>query len=179
MRLSKRRGDIVELRDVLDAVGPDMARFAFLLQSIDSRQRIDIDLLTQESAENPVLYVQYAHARIAVLGREAAARGIGRLPIESVDLSVLRHDRESAVIRSLVDLPEVVEDACRSRAPNKVTTWLRDLAARFHGFYHDCPVLRSDLDPAVAQGRLWLVKGTRIGLGTGIDLLGVSAPNAM
>ena len=179
VRLSKRSGDIVELRDVLDAVGPDVARFAFLLQSIDSRQRIDIDLLTRESAENPVFYVQYAHARIAALSREAAARGIRRLPVDSVDLSLLRHDREAAVIRSLEDLPDVIEDACRSRAPHKLTTWVRDLAACFHGFYHDCPVLRSDLEPTVMQARLWLVEGTRIGLGIGLDLLGVSAPHAM
>ena len=179
IQLSKRTGTMVEVRELIDAVGPDVARFAFLLQSIDTRQTIDIDLLSAQASENPVFYVQYAHARIASVARRAEADGVVPVPPEGTDLSPLVGARELAVLRALEVLPSVVELALRERAPHKVTTWVRDLAAAFHGFYHDCPILHSDVPEEVRDARLCLTEGTRIGLSIGLDLLGVDAPEAM
>ena len=179
IELSKRTGTMVEVRELIDAVGPDVARFAFLLQSIDTRQTIDIDLLAAQATENPVFYVQYAHARIASVQRKASAEGVESAPADNIDLALLVSEREIALMRALEVLPSVVELALRERAPHKVSTWVRDLAAAFHGFYHDCPILRSDVSPQQRDARLCLTEGTRIGLAIGLDLLGVNAPEQM
>jgi arginyl-tRNA synthetase len=179
VRLSRRAGDIVTLSEVIDEVGPDAARLTFLLQSIDTKQLFDIDLVRSQAMENPVYYVQYAHARIASIERVAAERGVERQPLGEVDLSLLTHERELDVLRSLAELPDVVRLACVERAPHKVTTWVRELAGRFHGFYHDCYVMGTDVSPALTQARLWLVEAARVGLAIGLDLLGVSAPDSM
>jgi arginyl-tRNA synthetase len=96
-----------------------------------------------------------------------------------VDLGLLTHDREVALLRSLTELPDVVLIACEDRAPHKVTTWVRQLARDFHGFYHDCYVMGQDVSDDLTQARLWLVEGARIGLAVGLELLGVSAPESM
>ncbi|MEM7274846.1 MAG: arginine--tRNA ligase [Actinomycetota bacterium] len=179
VKMSKRAGTLVEIRDLIDAVGPDVARFAYLLQSVDSPQTLDLDLLASQASENPVYYVQYANARIHSIGREAAERGVTRQPLAEVDLAVLTEERELELLRQLSTLPEILELACEERAPHKITNWVRDLAAAFHGFYRDCPILRSDTPTDVQQARLWLAEGSRIGLAIGLDLLGVSAPEQM
>jgi arginyl-tRNA synthetase len=178
VRLGKRSGALVELRALIDEVGADVARLTYLLLSIDSPQTVDLDLITAQSNENPVFYVQYANARIHSIGRKAAEVGVERRPVDTVDLSLLVHERELELLRTLDELPEVVELACVDRAPHKITTWVRELADRFHGFYHDCYVL-GDVPPELTQARLWLVEGARTGLAIGLDLLGVSAPEAM
>jgi arginyl-tRNA synthetase len=179
VRLSKRTGTMVEVRDLIDEVGPDVARFAYLLQSIDTTQTIDIDVLRARAAENPVYYVQYAHARIHSVGREAANRGVQRRPLADADLAGLTHPRELELLRVLSALPELVPLAAAERAPHRVATWSRELAAAFHGFYHDCPILRTDVPPDLQQARLWLVEASRVGLAIGLDLLGVSAPEQL
>ncbi len=178
VKLSKRSGDIVLLDDLVEAVGADVARLTFLLQSLDTRQTIDLDLITAQSNENPVFYVQYANARIHSIGRRAAEAGIERAAFADADLALLVHERELDVLRKLSELPEVVALACNDRAPHKITTWVRELADRFHGFYHDCYVI-GDVAPELTQARLWLVEAARTGLAIGLDLLGVSAPEAM
>ncbi|HET7718375.1 MAG TPA: DALR anticodon-binding domain-containing protein, partial [Acidimicrobiales bacterium] len=142
-------------------------------------QTFDLDAVVSKSMDNPVFYVQYAHARIASISRVAAEKGVQRYPLEIVDLSGLEHPRELDLLRSLGELPEVVADACRTRAPHKVATWVRELAGRFHGFYHDCYVMGEGITHEQTQARLWLVESTRIGLAIGLDLLGVSAPDSM
>jgi arginyl-tRNA synthetase len=179
VRLSKRAGDLVLLADLLDAVGPDVARLTFLLQSLDTRQTIDLAVITAQSMENPVYYVQMAHARIAGIARRAAEVNVERRPVEQVDLSLLTHDRELDVLRSLSELPETVALATNDRAPHKITTWVRELAGAFHGFYHDCYVIGEGVSDELTQARLWLVESARIGLAIGLDLLGVSAPESM
>ena len=179
VKLSKRSGTVVTLSEVIDEVGPDAARLTFLLQSIDTKQVFDIDLVRSQAMENPVYYVQYAHARISSIERVAVERSVERLPLADVDLSLLTHDRELDVLRSLAELPEVVRLACVERAPHKVTTWVRELAGRFHGFYHDCYVMGTDVPPELTQARLWLVEASRVGLAIGLGLLGVSAPESM
>jgi arginyl-tRNA synthetase len=178
VRLSKRAGDIVELRDLIDEVGPDVARLTYLLQSIESQQTIDLGLITSQSNENPVFYVQYAHARIHSIMAKAAEAGIERSPLAEVDLGLLAHEREIELLRVLSELPETLARAARERTPHTITNWVRELADRFHGFYHDCYVI-GDVPPALTQARLWLVESARIGFAIGLDLLGVSAPERM
>ena len=124
-------------------------------------------------------YVQYAHARIASIGRRAAERGIVRKPIGEVDLGLLVDERELDVLRNVYELPNVLAAACADRAPHRVMAWIRELAASYHRFQHDCPVFKGDVDPALTQARLWLVEAARIALVIGLDLLGVSAPQEM
>lgn len=178
-KISKRAGNVVLLDDLVDLVGADAARMTFLLQSLGSRQTIDLAVAAAQSMENPVFYVQYAHARICSLTATAAERGRARPPLEAAALELLTHPRELEVLRSLHALGDVVAEAGAERAPHKVTTWARQLAADFHGFYHDCPVLRSDVDPQLAAARLWLTEAARIGLVIALGLLGVSAPQRM
>jgi arginyl-tRNA synthetase len=177
VRLSRRAGNIITLADILDEVDPDVARLTFLLQSIDTPQTFDLDVVTSQSMENPVYYVQYAHARIASIGRKASERGVTRHPLDDVDLSVLVHEREAELLRSLALYPEEVREAAEMRAPHRVTTWVRDFAKHFHGFYRDCRVISDD--DALTQARLWLSEACRIGLADALGLLGVSAPDEM
>ena len=179
VRLAKRAGDMVLVSDLLDEVGPDVTRLVYLLQSIDTTQTIDIEVVSAQSAENPVYYLQYAHARIHSLGRVAASRDVERAPLSDVDLSLLVHPRELDVLRALASLPDTVLAAMRARAPHQVTGWARELAAAFHRFWHDCPILRDDVDEDLRQARLWLVEGARVGLTVALGILGVSAPERL
>ena len=130
MRISKRTGNIVTLADILDEVDPDVARLTFLLQGIDTAQTFDLDVVTSQSMENPVYYVQYAHARVSSIARRATAAGITRPALADVDLSVLVHERELDLLRSLAEYPETLRSAAELRAPHRVTTWVREFAAR-------------------------------------------------
>ena len=179
VRLSKRTGEMVELAEVVDEVGADAARFTYLLLSVDSQQTFDLDLASSQVNENPVFYVQYAHARIHSIVGRAARSGIERAPIDGVNLSLLGHQRELALLRAVHELPDTVLRACRERAPHQITTWVREIASAFHGFYHDCRVIGDGIDEDLSQARLWLVEGVRVGLVVALDLLGVGAPEEM
>ena len=179
VRLSKRAGTVIELRDVIDEVGADAARLTYLLQSIDSRQTIDLAEVASQGMDNPVFYIQMAHARIHGIARKAAEVGIVRGPLADSSLALLVHERELEVLRSLSELPDVVAIAARDRAPHRITTWVRELAGTFHGFYHDCYVVADDVAPELADARLQLVEAARVGLSIGLDLLGVSAPEQL
>lgn len=178
-RIGKRLGNAVDLDDLVEDIGPDVMRVLSLVASIDQSPTIDLEKVRADSKESPVYYVQYAHARIHSIGKKATELGVTRAPLGEVDLSPLTHERELEVLRTLSTLPEVVELACVERAPHKVTAWVRELADRFHSFYHDCRVLGDDVPPATTQARLWLVEATRVGLAIGLDLLGVAAPESM
>jgi arginyl-tRNA synthetase len=177
VRLSKRAGNLVALADILDEVDADATRLTFLLQGLDTAQTFDVDLVTATTMENPVYYVQYAHARIASIGRRAQERGLARAPLDAVDLGRLEHERELDLVRSLAAYPEMLAAATAARSPHRVTTWVRELAGRFHGFYHDCRVMTDDA--ALTQARLWLAEACRIGLADALGILGVSAPESM
>jgi len=177
VRLSKRTGTIITLSDILDEVDPDVARLTFLLQGIDTAQTLDLDVVTKQSMDNPVYYVQYAHARTASIARVATERGVVRRPIDTVDLAVLVHDRELDLLRSLSEYPDVLVSAAVLRAPHRVTTWVREFAGRFHGFYRDCRVITDDAE--LTQARLWLAESCRIGLADALGILGVGAPERM
>jgi arginyl-tRNA synthetase len=178
-RMSKRAGNAVDLDDLVDDIGPDAMRLLSLVNSIDQATVVDLDKVRAESRESPVYYVQMAYARIAGIGREATKREVVRRPLDDVDLSLLVEPRELDVLRSLAELPEVLEAACAERAPHKLTTWVRELADRFHGFYHDCWVLHPDVPDDLSQARLWLVEAARVGFAVGLGLLGVAAPETM
>ena len=177
VRISRRAGNIVTLADILDEVDADVARMTFLLQSLDTKQTFDLDVVTAQSMENPVYYVQMAHARIASIGRRAVEAGVERRSIDAVDLSVLVHERETELLRALAEFPEIVQLASAERAPHKVTHWVIDFAGRFHGFYRDCRVLGSTDD--LLQARLWLTEACRVGFANALGLLGVHAPEEM
>jgi arginyl-tRNA synthetase len=177
VRISKRTGNVITLADILDDVDPDVARLTFLLQGIDTTQTFDLDVVTSQSMENPVYYVQYAHARIASIGRKAAERGITRLPVLDTSLAPLVHERELDLLRALEAYPGVLAEAAALRAPHRVTTWVRDFAKTFHGFYRDCRVISDDA--ALTQARLWLAEASRIGLANALAILGVHAPDEM
>jgi arginyl-tRNA synthetase len=177
VRLSKRAGDIITLADILDEVDPDVARLTFLLQGIDTQQTLDLDVVTSQSMENPVYYVQYAHARIASIGRRAASRGITKLPILDTDLAPLTNERELELLRALAAYPDVLAEAAELRAPHRVATWVRDFAKAFHGFYRDCRVISDDV--ALTQARLWLAEACRLALAGALAILGVHAPDEM
>jgi arginyl-tRNA synthetase len=179
VKMGKRAGNAVSLDSLVADIGPDATRILSLMSSLDQATTFDLASVREQSVENPVFYVQMASARIGGVGRKAVERGVVRAALAEVDLSLLVHPRELELIRCLEELPEVVADAATDRAPTKVTTWVRRLAGSFHGFYHDCPILADDVDPDLAQARLWLVEATRIGLAIGLGLLGVAAPEAM
>ncbi len=179
VKMGKRAGNAISLDSVVADIGPDATRILSLMSSLDQASTFDLASVREQSADNPVYYVQMANARINGVTRKAAERQVTRAPLADVDLSLLTHERELDLLRCLEELPEVVEAAAIDRAPMKVTTWVRKLAGLFHGFYHDCPILADDVDADVMQARLWLVEGARIGLVIGLGLLGVTAPEQM
>jgi arginyl-tRNA synthetase len=178
-RLSKREGNLIEVDWVVDLIGADAFRLLALVASSDQARVLDLDLVREASEENPVFYVQYAHARIASIQRVAASRGIFMRPLEQIDLSLLVDARELDLLRCLEVLPEVVAESAAQRAPWKVYAWVRRLAASLHSFYHDCRVMGDEVPAELTQARLALVEATRIGLRIGLDLLGVEAPDSM
>jgi arginyl-tRNA synthetase len=178
-RIGKRLGNAVDLDDLVDDIGPDVMRLLSMVASLDQAPTIDLDKVRADSRESPVFYVQYANARIHSIGKKADELRVVRADLAGVDLAPLTHDREIELLRTLSTLPEVVELACIERAPHKVTTWVRELADRFHGFYHDCRVLGDEVPADTTQARLWLVEASRVGFAVGLDLLGVAAPESM
>jgi arginyl-tRNA synthetase len=179
VRFSKRAGDIVELAEVLDEVGADSARLTYLLQSIDSTQTFDYDVVKSRAMDNPVFYVQMAYARIRSIFRVAEERAVAIAPLDQVDLSLLTHERELEILRTLSELPDTVVTASADRAPHRIATWIRELAGAVHGFYHDCYVMGDGVSPELTQARLQLASAASVGLLVGLDLLGVSAPEQM
>jgi len=177
-RMSKRRGDIVTIDDLVDAVGVDAARFFLVGRSHDSTLDLDIGLAVEESSKNPVYYVHYAHARICSILRNVRERAPETVPQPGARLpGVPIEAAEKALIKALSRFPLVVLDATRRRAPHRMHTYLGELAAEFHGFYRVCRVLADD--PAVSTFRTGLCLATRQTLATGLELLGVEAPDAM
>jgi arginyl-tRNA synthetase len=177
VKMSKRTGDAITFDELLDEVGVDAARYHFLRVSMDQTLNFDLELVVQQSQENPVYYVQYAHARICSILKHAREEGITTAPIETVALEELQHESELDLLRKLGEIPEAVEVAARRREPHRMTRFAEDLASLFHAFYRDCRVVSED--QALTQARLHLVSATKIGLRNTLGLLGVSAPESM
>ncbi len=174
VKLSKRAGEIITLREVVEEVGADAARFNFLARSADSHMDFDLELAKRQSAENPVYYVQYAHARIAGILVQASER-IG--DYSSGDVSLLTHEAEQALIREMLRLPELVEAMALSLEPHQLPYYAMELANAFHDFYEKCRVLSDD--EAQSKARLKLVSAAKLVLARALNLMGMSAPERM
>ena len=175
--MSKRQGEGMQFHELVAEVGPDAARYTFLRTGMDQTFNFDIDLVRSQTQENPVYYVQYAHARICSIMRHAEESGVSRLPIDDVSLDELQHDAEAALLRKIAELPEAVAVAASLRAPHRMARFAEDLASLFHAFYRDCRVVSEDA--ALTQARLALCAATQITLKNGLTLLGVGAPESM
>ena len=176
--MGKRSGDFVTLRDLRAEVGNDAARFFYVLRKSDQHLDFDLDLAKSESNDNPVYYIQYAHARICSVIREAVANhalDVGLLP--GVALDTLTDERELLLAQRLAEFPDVITQAVADRAPHAVAFYLRDVASDFHAFYNSSRMLVDDL--ATREARLALAAATRQVIGNGLSLLGVSAPESM
>jgi arginyl-tRNA synthetase len=174
VKVSKRSGDIVTLQEVIEEVGPDACRFIFLSRSADSQMDFDIELAKRQSADNPVYYVQYAHARIASILRLAQERGID---CTEGDVALLTTEPELTLIRCLILLPEIVERVAVTLEPHHLVYYALDFATAFHSFYKQCRVVSED--EALTRARLKLVRATRIALAKVLRLMGMAAPEKM
>jgi arginyl-tRNA synthetase len=179
VRMSKRAGAVVTIDDMVEALGVDASRYALARYSVDSPIELDLDLWTRHSNDNPVWYVQYAHARTAGVKRVAGEMGVERAP--DYDPALLSHEREHDLLKALADFPQVVATAAELREPHRVARYLEELAGTYHRFQEDCRVLpRGDeVSTELTNARLWLVEAARTVFANGLDLLGVSAPDRM
>jgi arginyl-tRNA synthetase len=177
-RMSKRAGTVVVLEDLVEAVGVDAGRYALVRSSIDSQIDIDLDLWGRKTNDNPVFYVQYAHARTRAVARNAAASGVDR---DTFDASLLTHASESALLGSLAEFPRVVRQAAELREPHRVARYAEELAGSYHRWYDNCRVTPLGEEPVtdLHRTRLWLNDATGIVLRNALGLLGVHAPDRM
>ncbi|MGZ3648809.1 MAG: arginine--tRNA ligase [Syntrophales bacterium] len=175
--MSTRAGEFVTLKEVVDEVGKDAGRYNFLMRRSDSHLDFDLELAKRQSSENPVYYVQYAHARICSIVRNAHERGYNIPVYDEVDLSFLTLPEEINLIKAITRLPEVVEGAALSLEPHRLTFYLNDLAALFHSYYNKHKVLSDE--EGLSKARLFLTKSILTVLGNALKILGVSAPEKM
>lgn len=174
LKVSKRSGDIITLREVIDEVGADACRFSFLSYSAESQMDFDLELAKKQSADNPVYYVQYAHARIASILRLAQQR---QIDYSQGDVSLLSTEPELTLIRHLIMLPEVIERVAANLEPHHLPYYAQALATVFHSFYKQCRVVSQD--EALTKARLKLVSATQIILAKVLHLMGMTAPETM
>lgn len=178
VRMSKRAGTVITLDDLVDAIGVDAARYALIRSSVDTSIDIDLELWASASSENPVYYVQYAHARLCALVRNAADLGLQH---STEHLELLTHEKEGALIRGLGEFGRILQNAALLREPHRVARYLEDIAGDYHRFYDSCRVLpQGDETPGdLHAARLALCLATRQVIANGLDILGVSAPERM
>ncbi|MGC8602491.1 MAG: arginine--tRNA ligase, partial [Desulfomonilaceae bacterium] len=174
--MSTRSGEFVTLREVIDEVGTDAARFMFLTKRSDSHLDFDLDLAKRQSRDNPVYYVQYVHARIASIFRIALERNLDA-DISDPDLSALDLPEEEAIMKTLADFPDMLAEAAEAMEPHRITFYLVELSDLFHSYYHDNKVLTQN--DRIRKARLFLVEGVRQVIHNGLTILGVTAPNRM
>lgn len=175
VRLSKRTGDIITLREILEEIGADAVRFYLVGRAADSQMDLDLDLAKEQSSENPVYYVQYAHARIASILRYAEG-----MDYSDGDVSLLGHPAELALIRQMLRLPEMIDKCARSYSPHYLPYYAQEIAGAFHPFYKQCRVVSSlPEDMRLNKARLKLVAAAKIVLARVLDLMGLSAPERM
>jgi arginyl-tRNA synthetase len=181
VKMSKRAGNIITLDDLVEWVGVDAARYSLTRASADSPLTLDLDLLTSRTNDNPVFYVQYAHARIASVLRNAAELGVDKGGGDDLRPELLDHEREGDLLGALGEFPRIVASAAELREPHRIARYLEELAGTYHRFYDVCRVLpQGDEAPTdLNRARLWLCEATRVVIANGLRLLGVSAPERM
>ncbi|HBX23419.1 MAG TPA: arginine--tRNA ligase [Desulfotomaculum sp.] len=177
VRMSKRTGQFVTLQELMEEVGLDAARYFFVMRSADSHLDFDLDLARTESNDNPVYYVQYAHARICSIYRQLAEQGRAMPAPAEVDLNLLKEETELVLARRLADFPEEVAMAARQLAPHRIARYVHEMAGLLHSFYYASRVITDDA--GLSNARLLLVEATRVVLKNALDLLGVRAPEKM
>ncbi len=175
IRMSKRTGDIITLREVIDEVGPDACRYNFVSRSADAQMEFDLELAKLQSNENPVYYIQYAHARLASVLRHADERGVDPT---GADLSLLANPPDLPLAKLLLRFPEAVEDAAAQLSPHRLAHYALDLAGHFHSYYNANRIV-DEAQPALTKARLQLAKAVKLVLGKTLKLLGMTAPEAM
>jgi len=175
--MTTRGGTFVTLREVMDEVGKDAARFIFLTRRPDAQLEFDLEVAKQQSSENPVYYVQYAHARLASVFRQAAAQGIEVEAFDPARFPRLTLPEELTILKRLANYPELVEAAARNREPHRITYFLTELAAQLHSYYYKHRFISDDVE--LTQARFWLVSGVKTVLAHGLGILGVEAPETM
>ena len=175
VRLSKRSGNIVLMRDIVTEVGADAARFFFLARSADSQMEFDLELAKRQSSENPVYYVQYAHARIAGIIANAVERGFA---MDDADVSLLTHPAELELVRKMLQLPELIQLMAERSEPHHLPHYAQELAAAYHQFYTECRVL-DDEQSALSSARLHLCQTAQVVLARSLTLMGMSTPEKM
>ncbi|HJC30014.1 MAG TPA: arginine--tRNA ligase [Candidatus Dietzia intestinipullorum] len=178
VKMSKRAGTVITLDDLVDSIGVDAARYALIRSSVDQTMDIDLQLWASATNDNPVFYVQYAHARLCSLARNAADLGV---TAEGADLALLTEDREGALIRTIGEFPRVVASAAELREPHRIARYLEELAGAYHRFYDTCRVLPMGDEESgpLHSARFALSTATRQTLANGLRLIGVSAPEKM
>lgn len=176
-RMSKRTGKMITLADLIDEIGVDAARFFFNMRAAGSHMDFDLDLAVSQSNENPVFYVQYAHARICSIIRILAESGVSVAPFDEIDASLLKKDEEIELLEVLAKLPEQIKASAESFDPSNLTHYLIDVASHFHSFYNACRV--RDEEESLMKARLKLIDCTRIVIRNVLNILGVSAPEKM
>lgn len=175
VKMSKRTGNAITLRDIMDEVGVDAARYFLTMRSPDTHFDFDMELAKKESQDNPVYYAQYAHARISSIIRQAEEKGI-KLD-KDVDLSLITHDKAFELLKKIAEFEPTIVSAAESRSPHRMTNYIQDLAAQFHKFYNAEKVLTDDIEKTKAH--LALIEAARITLRNALKLIGVSAPESM
>ncbi|MFH1683645.1 MAG: arginine--tRNA ligase [Candidatus Margulisiibacteriota bacterium] len=168
VRMSKRTGEMITLQEVIDEIGADATRFFFSATDVNSHLNFDLELAKKKSNDNPVYYVQYAHARICSILKKSEVRG----PVSDVNLSDLKHEAERTLILKLLSFPDVIEDAAAARLPHRLTEYSKELAATFHFFYEKCKVVGN-------PSRIFLANCCRITIANVLQLLAISAPESM
>lgn len=176
VKMSKRTGESVTLAELIEEVGTDAARFFFIMRSIDSQLDFDLDLAKSQSNENPVYYIQYAHARIASIFRQAKEAGI-QMPSEQTNLTVLKEEVEIDLIKKIGEYVEEIEEAARERAPHHIARYAHELAGLFHTFYNQCRIV--GVEAELSEARLALVTAVQQTIRHALTMLGVSAPEKM
>jgi arginyl-tRNA synthetase len=177
VRMGKRTGEFVSLEEVLEEVGRDAARFFFLMRKSDSHLDFDLDLAKRQSSDNPVFYVQYAHARVASIFEQASKKGLNLGERATVSVERLELAEELELIRKMIQFNDVLEESVRELEPHRVVFYLLDLAGEFHRYYNRQRVLSDDLD--LVRARLLLVENVQRTLRRGLEILGIEAPLKM
>ncbi len=175
--MSTRKATFVTVDELLDEVGIDAARFFFMMRKADSQLEFDLALATEQSQENPVYYVQYGHARLCSILRQAPKKGIEHVGHAKADLSLLQEKQEIELLKIAAAFPEMLENAAKELAPHKVIFYLIELAGQFHSYYNKYKVIGDDI--ALSQSRLCLVEALQTVLGNGLRIIGLSAPEKM
>lgn len=177
VKMSKRTGKSYTLDDLIEEFGADVTRFFFVMRGINTPLEFDLDLAKEQSDKNPVFYLQYAHARVCSLFSQAEQRGL-HADI-SPEMPLVFHPAHSELLQTMARFPDVVQKAALQSEPQIVAEYLREVAAGFHTFYHDCPILRSDIEPELRASRLAIARITQVILHNGLKILGISAPERM